>query len=107
MNSQVDSIAKTPYGELYELNTKGGLFYTDKEGKYLFAGNIEKAKPCCYGWAFNTNTMIMPDYTSEKYSDILNIENSYLLLKSDQDKLQQKIKIAAIPRFVLFNKNGF
>lgn len=39
-SDQVESVTKTPYAQLYELRTKSGLYYTDKEGKYLFAGNI-------------------------------------------------------------------
>ncbi len=43
---------------------------------------------------------------SKEYPDILNNDNSYLLLKSTQDEILQKINISSIPRFVLFNKNG-
>ena len=43
---------------------------------------------------------------SKEYPDILTKDNSYLLLKSNQDEILQKINISSIPRFVLFNKNG-
>lgn len=43
---------------------------------------------------------------SKEYPDILNKDNNYLLLKSDQDQVLQKIDISSIPRYVLFNKEG-
>lgn len=39
-SGQVESVTKTPYAELYELRTKNGLYYTDKDAKYFFAGNV-------------------------------------------------------------------
>ena len=41
-----------------------------------------------------------------EYDDILNIENSFLLVKSDKDELLKQINVGTIPRFVLFGKNG-
>ena len=41
-----------------------------------------------------------------EYDDILNKENSYLLIKSDKDKLLKEINLSTIPRFVLFGKDG-
>lgn len=41
-----------------------------------------------------------------QYSDILNKENSFLLIKSDKDELLKKINVSTIPRFVLFGKDG-
>ena len=43
---------------------------------------------------------------SKEYPEILNKDNNYLLLKSDQDQVLQKIDISSIPRYVLFNKEG-
>ncbi|MEB0032981.1 DsbC family protein [Undibacterium sp. RTI2.1] len=37
---EIETITKTPYGELYEVKTKRDVIYTDKEGKYLFAGRV-------------------------------------------------------------------
>ncbi len=41
-----------------------------------------------------------------EYDDILNTENSFLLVKSDKDELLKKINLSTIPRFVLFGKDG-
>jgi len=41
-----------------------------------------------------------------EYEDILNKENSFLLIKSDKDELLKKINISTIPRYVLFGKDG-
>jgi thiol-disulfide isomerase/thioredoxin len=41
-----------------------------------------------------------------QYQDILTKENSYLLIKSEKDKLLKKINLSTIPRFVLFDKEG-
>ena len=41
-----------------------------------------------------------------EYDDILNKENSFLLVKSDKDELLKQINVGTIPRFVLFGKNG-
>ena len=38
--NQVDMVTKTQYSGLYELVTKGGVFYTDKKGQYFVAGPI-------------------------------------------------------------------
>jgi len=43
---------------------------------------------------------------SKEYPDLLNKDNSYLLLKSEKDDVLQKINISAIPRYVLFSKQG-
>lgn len=42
----------------------------------------------------------------DQYKDILNKENSFLLIKSDKDELLKKINVSTIPRFVLFGKDG-
>lgn len=41
-----------------------------------------------------------------EYDDILNKENSFLLVKSDKDELLKQINVSTIPRFVLFGKDG-
>ena len=41
-----------------------------------------------------------------EYDDILNKENSFLLVKSDKDELLKQINVGTIPRFVLFGKDG-
>jgi thiol-disulfide isomerase/thioredoxin len=41
-----------------------------------------------------------------EYTDILNKENSFLLVKSDKDELLAKLKLSTIPRYVLFGKDG-
>lgn len=41
-----------------------------------------------------------------EYGTMLNKENSFLLVKSDQDELLKKIKLSTIPRYVLFGKDG-
>ncbi len=41
-----------------------------------------------------------------KHNDILNKENSFLLVKSDKDELLKEINLSTIPRFVLFGKDG-
>jgi thiol-disulfide isomerase/thioredoxin len=41
-----------------------------------------------------------------EYTDILNKENSFLLVKSDKDELLKKLKLSTIPRYVLFGKDG-
>ena len=41
-----------------------------------------------------------------EYGDILNKENSFLLVKSDKDELLKKINLSTIPRYVLFDKTG-
>jgi thiol-disulfide isomerase/thioredoxin len=42
----------------------------------------------------------------DQYKDILNKENSFLLIKSDKDELLKEINVTTIPRFVLFGKDG-
>ena len=42
----------------------------------------------------------------DQYMDILNKENSFLLIKSDKDELLKEINVSTIPRFVLFGKDG-
>jgi thiol-disulfide isomerase/thioredoxin len=42
----------------------------------------------------------------DQYKDILNKENSFLLIKSDKDELLKEINVSTIPRFVLFGKDG-
>lgn len=41
-----------------------------------------------------------------EYDDILNKENSFLLIKSNKDELLKQINLSTIPRFVLFGKDG-
>lgn len=41
-----------------------------------------------------------------QYNDILNKENSFLLIKSDKDEFLKEINVSSIPRFVLFGKDG-
>lgn len=41
-----------------------------------------------------------------QYNEILNKENSFLLIKSDKDELLKEINVSTIPRFVLFGKDG-
>jgi thiol-disulfide isomerase/thioredoxin len=41
-----------------------------------------------------------------QYPNILNKDNSFLLTKSEEDKLMKEIKIYSIPRYVLFGKDG-
>jgi thiol:disulfide interchange protein DsbC len=36
----VDSIKKTPYAGLYELQVDGDIYYTDEKAQYLFVGNV-------------------------------------------------------------------
>jgi thiol:disulfide interchange protein DsbC len=43
-NAKVDSVTKTSYMGLYEVNIGGNLLYTDPEVKYIFAGNIFDAQ---------------------------------------------------------------
>jgi len=42
--AKVDSVTKTSYMGLYEVNIGGNIIYTDPEVKYLFAGNIFDAE---------------------------------------------------------------
>lgn len=42
----------------------------------------------------------------DQHNDILNTENSFLLIKSDKDELLNEINVSTIPRFVLFGKDG-
>lgn len=42
----------------------------------------------------------------DQYDDILNKENSFFFIKSDKDELMKEINVSAIPRFVLFGKDG-
>jgi thiol:disulfide interchange protein DsbC len=39
-NIKVDSVAKTPYGGLYEVRTNGDIFYTDETARYMFVGKV-------------------------------------------------------------------
>lgn len=41
-----------------------------------------------------------------EYGTMLHKDNSFLLVKSDKDQLLEKIKLATIPRYVLFGKDG-
>lgn len=38
--NQVDMVTKSAYSGLYELVTKGGIYYTDKDAKYFIAGPV-------------------------------------------------------------------
>ncbi|CAN5186214.1 DsbC family protein [soil metagenome] len=42
--SKIDSIKKTPYGGLYEVQVGAEVFYADPTGKYVFLGNVLDAK---------------------------------------------------------------
>jgi thiol-disulfide isomerase/thioredoxin len=42
----------------------------------------------------------------DQYNEILNKENSFLLIKTDKDELLKEINVSTIPRFVLFGKDG-
>lgn len=37
---KVDSVAKTPYSGLYEVQVGNDIFYTDEKAHYLFVGNV-------------------------------------------------------------------
>lgn len=37
---KVDSVTKTPYGELYEVRVNGDIFYTDETARYMFVGKV-------------------------------------------------------------------
>ncbi|MDB5933266.1 MAG: thiol:disulfide interchange protein [Massilia sp.] len=37
---KVDSVTKTPYGDMYEVRTNGDIFYTDETARYLFVGKV-------------------------------------------------------------------
>ncbi|WP_281238669.1 TlpA family protein disulfide reductase [Flavobacterium praedii] len=41
-----------------------------------------------------------------QYNDILNKENSFLLIKSEKDEILKEINLSTIPRCVLFGKDG-
>ena len=43
-NATIESVRKTPYSGLYELQVGGELIYTDEEGKYLFVGRVIDTK---------------------------------------------------------------
>jgi len=40
----IDTIRKVPYGNLYEINTQGEVFYTDEKTSFLFLGSIVDTK---------------------------------------------------------------
>ena len=37
---KVDSVTRTPYGDMYEVRTNGDIFYTDETARYLFVGKV-------------------------------------------------------------------
>lgn len=37
---KVDSVTKTPYGQLYEVRSHGDIFYTDESARYMFVGKV-------------------------------------------------------------------
>ena len=37
---KVESVSKTPYGDLYEVQVGGDILYTDAKANYLFVGNV-------------------------------------------------------------------
>ncbi|MDQ1924361.1 DsbC family protein [Massilia pseudoviolaceinigra] len=41
---KIESIKKTPYSGLYEIRAHGDILYTDKQGKYLFFGQVINTK---------------------------------------------------------------
>ena len=56
-NSKVDSVTKTPYGNLFEVRTGNDILYTDEKAKYLFVGHV-------------IDTTTYKDYTKERLEDI-------------------------------------
>ena len=40
----IDAVRKVPYGNLYEINAGGEVFYTDEKTSYLFLGSIVDTK---------------------------------------------------------------
>jgi thiol:disulfide interchange protein DsbC len=42
--AKVDSVSKTPYGGLFEVQVGGDIFYTDAKGEYLFIGRVVDTK---------------------------------------------------------------
>jgi thiol:disulfide interchange protein DsbC len=40
VNIKVDSVARTPYGGLYEVRSNGDIFYTDEDARYMFVGKV-------------------------------------------------------------------
>ena len=61
----IQSVRKTPYSGLYELQVGGELVYADEEGKYLFVGRI-------------LDTKTMKDYTKARLDDITRVNFSDL-----------------------------
>ena len=43
-NIKVDSVKKSPYAGLYEVQANGSIFYTDAKAQFVFIGNIFDAK---------------------------------------------------------------
>lgn len=66
-DAKPDSITKTPYGGLYEVRFDGDVFYTDKDAKYMFFGNVIDAKT-------------RRNYTAERREEINRIQFSSLPL---------------------------
>ena len=65
----IESVHKTPYMGLYELQVGSELIYSDEEGKYLFVGRI-------------LDTKTMKDFTKARLDDITRVKFSDLPLDS-------------------------
>jgi len=65
--AKVDSVTKTPYAGLYEIQVDGDIIYTDAKAQYLFVGRV-------------VDTQTYRDYTKERLQAINKVKFSDLPL---------------------------
>jgi thiol:disulfide interchange protein DsbC len=66
---KVDSVTKTPYGQLYEVRSHGDIFYTDENARYMFVGKV-------------VDLTTLKDLTRERQDEIARIRFSDLPLEA-------------------------
>lgn len=63
--AKIESVSKTPYGELYEVRVAGDILYTDKKGEFLVIGQVYDVKS-----SRNLTRERLDDINKIKFSDL-------------------------------------
>ncbi len=74
---KIDTVSKTPYGELYEIRANNEILYTDKTGKYIFIGQVYDAKS-----SENLTKARLDEINKIKFDD-LPVQHALKLVKGD------------------------
>lgn len=90
-DAKINSVTKTPYSGLYEVQVDGDIIYTDADAKYLFIGRV-------------VNSQTYEDYTKQRVQEINKVDFSglplNLAMKSVKGNGKRKIAVFEDPNCI-------